>query len=66
MGSAAISSALVTEACRVAAKVLVPVVVVCGAIDVKALLRLLELVLMANLLTNETRPYSGKIGPDRL
>jgi hypothetical protein len=51
MGRAAISSALVTEACRSVAKLLVPVVVVCGAMDVRALLSelLTEPVLMANL-----------------
>jgi hypothetical protein len=59
MGRAAISSARVTDACRSAAKLLVPVVVVCGAMDVRALLRelLTGLVLMANLSTKyETGP----------
>ncbi len=48
IGRAAISIALLTEACKDAAKLLVPVVVVCGASVASALLRLLltELVLM--------------------
>ena len=55
MGREAISSARFTEACNVDEKVLVPVVLVCGASVARALLRVLfevptELVLMTNLL----------------
>jgi hypothetical protein len=50
MGRAAISSARLTEACRSDAKVLVPVVLVCGAIEAGRQGVLLRLVLMVNLL----------------
>jgi hypothetical protein len=50
MGSAAISSALVTEACKSDAKVLDPVVLVCGAARLAArdVIELVLLVLMGS------------------
>jgi len=71
MGSEAIWRARLTEVWRSAEKELVPVVLVCGASEARALFKILlcvltELVLMTNLLTkNETGPFSIKIGPLR-
>jgi dihydrofolate reductase len=69
MGREAISSARVAEACSSVEKVLVSVVLVCGASVARALLRLglvTELVLMTNPLKYETGPFSVKIGPARV
>jgi hypothetical protein len=67
MGREAISSDRVTEACSSVEKVLVPVVLVCGASVASALLRVVlvvPLVDITNLLVKyETGPFSVKIGP---
>jgi hypothetical protein len=65
MGREAISSALVTEACSSVEKLLVSVVLVCGASVARALFNVpTELVLMTNLLAKyKAGPFSVKIGP---